>query len=111
MTEQELNARNKELTIEVLTTVDLLTKIDLLPGNRMHDALVRQLIRCSTSIGTNYETADSTKLTREFIGSLKKQEINNSGTKEKLNVLLTEANQVLSIYAPSKNEMRESQTS
>jgi four helix bundle protein len=111
MTKPELIARNKELTIEVLTTIDLLTKIDSLPGNRTHDALVRQLIRCSTSIGTNYETAGSTKSTRDFINSLKKQEINNKGTKEKLNVLLTEANQLLSIYAPSINEMGESQTS
>jgi hypothetical protein len=111
MTKQELIAKNKELTIEVLTTIDLLTKIDLLPGNRMHDALVRQLIRCSTSIGTNYGTAGSTKSARDFISKLKKQEIDNKRTKEKLNVLLTEANQLLLIYSPSKKRIGESQTS
>jgi hypothetical protein len=111
MTKPELIARNKELTIEVQTTIDLLTKIDLLPGNRMHDALVRQLIRCSTSIGTNYGTTGSTKSTRDFINKLKKQEIDNKKTKEKLNVLLTEANQLLSMYAPSMKGIGKSQTS
>jgi hypothetical protein len=109
MTKLELMARNKELTIEVLTTIDLLTKIDLLPDNGMHDALVRQLIRCSASIGTNYDTAGSTKSTRDFIKTLKKQEIDNKSTKEKLNVLLMEANQLISIYAPSMKRAIESQ--
>jgi hypothetical protein len=111
MTKLELIARNKELTREVLTTIDLLTKIDLLPGNGMHDALVRQLIRCSASIGTNYDTDGSTKSTRDFINDLRKQVIDNRNTKEKLNVLLMEANQLLSSYAPSMKGIGESQTS
>jgi 23S rRNA-intervening sequence protein len=106
MTKPELSTRNNELAIDVLTTINLLTTIELLPDNSVQDELVRQLIRCSISIGTNYETASSTKSTRNFINKLKKQKIDNSKSKEKLNVLLTEANQLLSIYAPSKNKRK-----
>jgi hypothetical protein len=112
MTKPELIARDKKLRSEVLTTIDLLTKIDLLPENRMDDTLVRQLIRCSTSIGTNYGTARSTnKSAKDFISRLKKQEIDTNKTKEKLNVLLMEANELLSIYSTSTKKTGESQTS
>jgi len=102
MTKTELMSRNEKLAVELQTTIDLLTTIDSLPGNRMHDALIRQLIRCSTSIGTNYEATYRSKSARDFINQLKKQEIDNSKAKEKLNVLLTEANQLLSILCNIK---------
>jgi hypothetical protein len=111
MTKPGLIGGNEKLASEVQTTIDLLTTIEFLPGNKMHDALVRQLIRCSTSIGTNYGAASSTKSTRDFINELKKQEIDNRKSKEKLNVLLTEANQLLSVYAPSMKRMEENQKS
>lgn len=101
MTKSELIARNKKLSGEVLTSIDLLTKIDLLPVNKVDEALVRQLIRCSTSIGTNYGTTRSSKSARTFISKLKKQEVNSKKTREKLNVLLAEADQLLSIYSSS----------
>jgi four helix bundle protein len=104
MTKQELIARNEKLAIEVLTTIELLTTIEMLPGTKGHDELVRQLIRCSISIGTNDKTVCSAKSTSDFISKLKKQKIENSKAKEKLNVLITEANQLLSIYAPSMKE-------
>lgn len=111
MTKIELIERNKELAVQVLTTIDLLTKIDLLPDNRMQDALVRQLIRCSSSIGNNYEVPCSSKSVGDFINKLRKQEIDNKKTKEKLKVLLTEANQLLSIYAPSSKRIKENRAS
>jgi len=111
MTKSELSTRNNELATEVLMTINLLTTIELYPDNSVQDALVRKLIRCSTSIGTNYETASSTKTTRNFINKLKKQKIDNGKTRKKLNVILTEANQLLSIYAPSRKKIRENQTS
>jgi hypothetical protein len=105
MSKQELTVRNKKLSIEIQTTIDLLTAIELLPVNRLYSQLVRQLIRCSTSIGINYRTAGSTKASGDFIKKLKKQEIDNGRTKEKLNILLTEANQLLSIYTPSRKKI------
>jgi four helix bundle protein len=111
MTKLELKERNKKLTMEILSTIDLLTTIDKLPSNKMNDELVKQLIRCSISIGTNYTTASGTKSTKVFINKLKKKEIDNESTKEKLNVLLTEANQLLSIYKPSVKRISKNQVS
>jgi len=105
MTKSELSTRNNELATEVLMTINLLTTIELYPYNSVQDALVRQLIRCSTSIGNNYETASSTKSARNFINKLKKQKVDNNKAKEKLNVLLTEASQLLSIYEPSRKKL------
>jgi 23S rRNA-intervening sequence protein len=109
MTKPGSIAGNEKLAIEVQTTIDLLTTIEFLPGNKTHDALVRQLIRCSTSIGTNYGYACSAKSTRDFINKLRKQEIDNNKTREKLDVLLTEANQLLSMYEPSLKGVGENQ--
>jgi hypothetical protein len=106
MTKIELAERNKKLAIEVQTSIDLLTTIDLLPGNRRHDALVWQLIKCSTSIGTNYGMR-STKSTRAFLNKLRDQEIDKKKTGKKLNVLLTKADQLLSKYAPSRKRLKE----
>ena len=93
------NTRNKELTKEVLKSIDLLTKIELLPGNRKHDALVRQLIRCSASIGTDYETDSHSKSVGGFINKLKKQEIDNEKASKKLEELLVKGTELISIYS------------
>lgn len=111
MTKPELNVRNKELAIEVVSTIDLLKTIDLLPGNQVSDELVRRLIRSSISIGTNYDTTRATKSTRSFISKLKMQVVDNKSTKRKLNVLIAEANQLLSIYTPSMGRIRKDQKS
>lgn len=110
MTKEELIERNKKFAIEVLLT------IDLLPNNRIYDALARQLVRSSTSVGANYRAACRAKSSKDFINKLKiveeeidestyfldvLQEIDKGKQKEKLKTLLNEANQLTSIYVAS----------
>lgn len=116
MTKEELIARNKKFSIEVLKIVALL------PSNRVYDALVRQLVRSSTSVGANYRAACRAKSTADFINKLKiveeesdessyfldlLAEIDNGKNKEGLNSLLAESNQLVSIYVSSLKTMRE----
>ncbi len=116
MTKEELIARNRRFVIEVLTI------IESLPSNRVYDALVRQLVRSSTSVGANYRAACRAKSTKDFINKLKiveeeadessyfldvLQEIVKGKCKEKLNVLLDESNQLVSIYVASLKTVRE----
>jgi four helix bundle protein len=115
MTKQELIARNRKFAIEVLLT------IDLLPSNRIYDALSRQLVRSSTSVGANYRAACRAKSTRDFVNKLKiveeevdessfldlLSEIDKGKNKEKLGSLLNEANQLTSIYVASLKTMRQ----
>ena len=65
MTKEELIARNRKFSIEVLMM------IDLLPNNRVYDALARQLVRSSTSVGANYRAACRAKSTKDFINKFK----------------------------------------
>jgi four helix bundle protein len=96
--------------------------IDLLPNNRIYDALARQLVRSSTSVGANYRAACRAKSIKDFVNKLKivEEEIDESSyfldllseidrgqQKEKLNSLLSEANQLTSIYVASLKTMRE----
>src|SRR6186997_1487731 len=107
MTKEELILRNKKFALEVLSVVGLL------PSNRVHDALVRQLVRSSTSVGANYRAACRAKSTADFINKLKiveeepdessyfsdlLTEIDNGKNKEGLITLLSESNQLTSIY-------------
>jgi four helix bundle protein len=116
MTKQELIASNRKFAIEVLLT------IDLLPSNRIYDALSRQLVRSSTSVGANYRAACRAKSTRDFVNKLKiveeevdessyfldlLSEIDKGKNKEKLDSLLNEANQLTSIYGASLKTMRQ----
>ena len=116
MTKEELISRNKKFAIEVLKIVSLL------PSNRVHDALVRQLVRSSTSVGANYRAACRAKSTADFINKLKiveeeadessyfldlLSEIDIGKNKEGLNSLLAESNQLVSIYVSSLKTMRE----
>lgn len=115
MTKEELIKRNRKFAIEVLLT------IDLLPNNRVYDALARQLVRSSTSVGANYRAACRAKSSKDFINKLKiveeeidessyfldlLQEIDKGHQKEKLNSLLGEANQLTSIYVASLKTAR-----
>jgi four helix bundle protein len=110
MTKQELITRNKKFIIEVLNLMEVL------PNNRIYDALVRQLVRCSTSVGANYRAACRAKSTADFINKLKivEEEIDEScffidvlhdidkgNNKDKMKVLLKESNELLSIYSAS----------
>jgi four helix bundle protein len=116
MTKEELISRNKKFAIEVLKIVNLL------PSNRVHDALVRQLVRSSTSVGANYRAACRAKSTADFINKLKIVEeesdessyfidllceIDSGKNKQGLNTLLSESNQLTSIYVASLKTMRE----
>ena|SRR5450432_876560 len=116
MTKQELIARNRKFAIDVLQV------IESLPSNRIYDALVRQLVRCSTSVGANYRAACRAKSTKDFINKLKiveeeadesyyfldlLHEIDNGKNKEKLRTLLTESDQLVSIYVASLKTMKE----
>lgn len=116
MTKEELILRNKKFALEVLRIVNLL------PSNIVHDALVRQLVRSSTSVGANYRAACRAKSTADFINKLKIVEeeadessyfldllfeIDNGKYKDALNALLTESNQLVSIYVSSLKTMRE----
>jgi len=110
MTKEELIARNKKFVIEVLNLMESL------PNNRIHDALVRQLVRSSSSVGANYRAACRAKSTADFINKLKiveeeadessyfielLRDIDKNGNKEKMKVLLKESNELLSIYSAS----------
>ena len=116
MTKEELIARNRKFAIEVLLT------IDVLPSNRIYDALARQLVRSSTSVGANYRAACRAKSTKDFINKLKivEEEIDESSYfldllheidkgqfKQKLNSLLNESNQLTSIYVASLKTAKE----
>jgi four helix bundle protein len=116
MTKEELISRNKKFAIGVLTA------IDGLPSNRLYDALVRQLVRSSTSVGANYRAACRAKSTADFINKLKiveeeadessyfldlLYEIDKGKNKEILMSLLKESNELVSIYVASLKTMRE----
>ena len=62
---QDLKARTKKFTLDCLA---LCTKI---PRSREFDSIVRQLIRSSSSVGTNYRAANRAKSDRDFINKLK----------------------------------------
>ena len=116
MTKEELISRNKKFAISVLTT------IDGLPSNRLYDALVRQLVRSSTSVGANYRAACRAKSTPDFINKLKiveeeadessyfldlLYEMDKGKNKDTLMTLLKESNELVSIYVASLKTMRE----
>lgn len=116
MTKEELISRNKKFAIEVLKIVNLL------PSNRVYDALVRQLVRSSTFVGANYRAACRAKSTADFINKLKIVEeeadessyfldllieIDNGKNTDGLRALLGESNQLVSIYVASLKTMRE----
>jgi len=115
MTKEELILRNKKFAIAVLST------IDGLPSNRIYDALTRQLVRSSTSVGANYRAACRAKSTADFVNKLKIVEeeadessyfldllceIDKGKNKEILNGLLKESNELVSIYVASLKTMR-----
>jgi four helix bundle protein len=115
MTKEELIARNKRFIIQVLNLMEVL------PSNRIYDAMVRQLVRSSTSVGANYRAACRAKSKADFVYKLKiveeesdespyfldiLLEIDKGKNKEQLNLLLKESNELLSIYSASVVTMK-----
>lgn len=115
MTKEELIERDKKFVIQVLRT------LEVLPKDRIYDALVRQLVRSSTSIGANYRAACRAKSTADFVNKLKIVEeeadetvyfleiiyaIDNGEHKERIELLIKEANELVSIYVASLKTMR-----
>ncbi len=124
MTKEELIARNKMFVIQTLNLMETL------PSNRIYDAIVRQLVRSSTSVGANYRAACRAKSSADFVNKLKiveeesdessyfldlLLEIDKGQNREKINLLLKESNELLSIYSASivtmKRKLTESKKS
>jgi len=111
---QDLKQRTKTFSLDVYR---LCEKI---PKSRELDALVRQLIRCSTSVGANYRAANRAKSDRDFINKLKivEEEADESmfwmellseivpQFETQLAILLREANELLAITVASINTVR-----
>jgi four helix bundle protein len=115
MTKAELIARNKVFIIKILKF------LESLPSNKVNDAIIRQLVRCSTSIGANYRAACRAKSTADFINKLKIVEeetdeteyfldilyaMDNGKNKDILESLLKEAGELLAIYVASLKTIR-----
>lgn len=65
MDKHQLIKRNKRFVFAVLNL------IENLPNTRISEPLIRQLVRCSTSVGANYRAACRAKSTADFINKLK----------------------------------------
>lgn len=114
---QDLKSRTKQFSIACW---QLCTEM---PKSREYDAFVRQLIRCSSSVGANYRAALRGKSTVDFIYKLKivEEEADESMywleifmeiselNKEKIEILHTEANEILSIIVASIRTARKNQ--
>jgi four helix bundle protein len=110
MTKEELQTRNRMFAIAVIKLMQTM------PKDRVFDALVRQVVRSSSSVGANYRAACRAKSKADFINKLKivEEEADesiffldlmneveggtNRGTFEKL---IKEGNELLSIYVAS----------
>lgn len=110
MTKQDLILRNRKFVLDVLDAVQCL------PHDRIYDALVRQLVRCSTSIGANYRAACKAKSPADFVNKLKITEeesdeanyfldvissTDNGRYRECFSKVLQESDQLAAIYAKS----------
>jgi four helix bundle protein len=111
---QNLNVRYKNLAIGVAEM------IASLPRNMINDAYCRQLIRSSSSPGTNYRAACRGKSTADYVYKLKlvEEELDetmyflelieyfNEHKKETLKLLIAETNELLSITVASIKKTR-----
>lgn len=64
MTERELKAKTKSISVAVAKLCDTL------PLNRINNTYVAQILRCSASVGANYRAACRAKSGRDFIYKL-----------------------------------------
>ncbi|MGI8566883.1 MAG: four helix bundle protein [Pyrinomonadaceae bacterium] len=94
--------------------------VDALPKTRTAEVVGRQLLRCGTSVGANYRASCRAKSPADFIAKMGIVEEEADETvywielliesgqvdKERVNSLLDEANQILSIAVSSINTAR-----
>lgn len=110
-----LIARNRKFAIDILRLTALL------PRDRVYDALVRQLVRCATSVGANYRAACRAKSRPDFINKLKitEEEADESNyfldlllsmdagqNRETLTRLYKESDELVAIYTASLITLR-----
>jgi four helix bundle protein len=114
MNEKELKQRTKRFSLGIIRLVSLL------PKNKEGQAIGNQLIRCGTSVGTNYRSACRGRSRAEFIAKLGTVEeeadesafwmelIIESGLLEKQLVepLLKEANELVAIMVASRKSAK-----
>ncbi len=96
--------------------MSVFSSIESLPSKRIYDSLVRQLVRCSSSVGANYRAACRAKSTADFINKLKiveeeadessyfidlLYELEKGKNQEKFSILLKESNELVAIYSAS----------
>jgi four helix bundle protein len=109
MDERALKDRTKQFALRIIRLVNAL------PKNYAADALGKQLLRAGTSVGANYRAACRGRSKAEFIAKLGIviEEADECGywlellvdsglmPKEKLDPLLTEANELTAIFVAS----------
>ena len=114
---QDLKSRTKQFSIACWQLCSIM------PKSREYDAFVRQLIRCSSSVGANYRAALRGKSTADFINKLKivEEETDESMywlelfmeiselNRVKIELLHVEANEILSIIVASIRTARKNQ--
>ena len=95
---------------------------EVLPRSRMADVLVKQLLRCGTSVGANYRAACRAKSTADFVNKLKivEEECDESLfwmellveadilNQKKLGALMKEGDEILAIVVASIKTTRQS---
>lgn len=101
--------------------MDVFSMMEAMPSNRIYDSLVRQVVRSSSSVGANYRAACRAKSAADFVYKLKiveeeadessffidlMYEMDKGSNKEKLKKLLTESNELVSIYSASVITMK-----
>ena len=114
MNEQDFKDRTKQLGIEVARLAQTL------PAGRVADPIVRQLVRSATSVGANYRAACRGRSSADVLAKLGVVEEEADETlywlevlrelqvtaTEPLNVLVVEANEILSMTVASIKTLR-----
>lgn len=118
MDKEELKKRFKNFAIDVAEL------IGDLPESRINKPYLNQLIRSSSSTGANYRAACRAKSSADFINKLKivEEETDesiyflellhhfNPTFHDRINILVKEGNELLSITVSSLKTLRENQT-
>src|SRR5581483_2668570 len=114
MTADDLKQRTKQFALEIMKLCDTL------PNHRSATVIANQLLRSGTSIGANYRAACRARSDAEFISkicvTLEEADesaywlelIRDSGMKpaQELAKLVTESNELISIFVASSNTAR-----
>lgn len=111
---RELCERTKQFALRVIRLSQAM------PSGREADVIGKQLLRCSTAVAANYRTAGRARSKAEFVAKLGivveeadetvfwLEMLGDSELvkKERLGELLTEANELLAIFAASRRTAR-----